>query len=210
MLTPTFDVWCRRIIVDDGWLDCLSLSEDRFQLTTRPLVSVGPRSVILGPSSSKSESGGEETGGAAAEAVTEEPADVIVLANRFDTSTYLHRINIRNGEGKSMHDVWRAQGGPGAYISTTVHGFPNFFMVLGPNGVGGHSSVILASENVAGYVLPHFVAKVLCGAARTVEVKEEAERRYTADVQRRSRDKVWQGCRGGYIADSGWNSAICP
>ncbi|KAK8093492.1 FAD/NAD(P)-binding domain-containing protein [Apiospora hydei] len=195
MLTPTFGVGCKRIIIDDGWLDCLSL-HDRFELTTRPLVSVGEKSVS-----------GDEKG--ASEPLTK-PADVIILANGFETSTYLHRVTIRNGAGKSLHDVWRAQGGPGAYLSTAVHGFPNFFMVLGPNAVSGHSSAILASENVAGYALRHFVGKVLSGEARTVEVREEAERRYTADVQRRSLDKVWQGCRGGYIAESGWNSSICP
>ncbi|KAK7949261.1 uncharacterized protein PG986_010147 [Apiospora aurea] len=202
MLTPTFGVGCKRIIIDDGWLDCLSL-HDRFELTTRPLVSVSERSVVLGPSPES----GDEKG--ASEPLTK-PADVIILANGFETSTYLHRITIRNGAGKSLHDVWREQGGPGAYLSTAVHGFPNFFMVLGPNAVSGHSSAILASENVAGYALRHFVAKVLSGEARTVEVREDAERRYTADVQRRSLDKVWQGCRGGYIAESGWNSSICP
>ncbi|KAK8086053.1 hypothetical protein PG994_001027 [Apiospora phragmitis] len=217
MLTPTFGVGCKRIIVDDGWLDCLSL-QDRFELTTRPLVSIGERSVVLGPSpaSETGPGGDDEKGGTASSSsgnpstVITQPADVIVLANGFETSTYLHRLTIRNGAGQSLHDVWRAQGGPGAYLSTAVHGFPNYFMVLGPNAVSGHSSAILASENVAGYALTHFVSKVLRGEARTVDVRGDAERRYTADVQRRSVDKVWQGCRGGYIAESGWNSSICP
>ncbi|KAK8078263.1 FAD/NAD(P)-binding domain-containing protein [Apiospora saccharicola] len=202
MLTPSFGVGCKRIIIDDGWLDCLSL-HDRFELTTRPLVSVGETTVTLGPSPEPGDVKG------ASDPVTQ-PTDVIVLANGFETSTYLHRVTIRNGAGQSLRDAWRAQGGPGAYMSTAVHGFPNLFMVLGPNAVSGHSSAILASENIAGYVLPHFVSKVLSGEARTVEVKEDAERRYTTDVQRKSRDKVWQGCRGGYIAESGWNSSICP
>ncbi|KAK8135026.1 FAD/NAD(P)-binding domain-containing protein [Apiospora sp. TS-2023a] len=181
MLTPTFGVGCKRIIIDDGWLDCLSL-HDRFELTTRPLVSVGERSVGLGPSPES----GDEKG--ATEPLTE-PAGVIVLANGFETSTYLHRVTIRNGAGQSLQDIWRVPGGPGAYMSTDVHGFPNLFTVLGPNAVSRHSSAILASENIAGNVLPNFVARVLSGEARTVEVEEDAERWYTADVQRRSRDK---------------------
>lgn len=208
MLTPDFGVGCKRIIIDDGWLECLGL-QDRVELSTRPLVSVGARTVVLGPLVTNGTTSDDES----STSVITKPADVIILANGFETSTYLHRIKIQNAAGKSLHDVWRAKekgrGGPGAYLSTAVHGFPNFFMVLGPCSVSGHSSAILASENVAGYAL-NFVRLVLSGEARTVEVKLDAERRYTADVQERSADKVWQTCRGGYISETGWNSSICP
>ncbi|PGH00651.1 hypothetical protein AJ80_09141 [Polytolypa hystricis UAMH7299] len=201
MLTPSFGVGCRRIIIDDGWFDCLNLPN--VELTTRPLVSVNERSVLLGPdpsiSSPTSYNGGETT----------RPADVIILANGFETSTYLHRLKIRGTNGKYLHDVWNERGGPSAYLSTAIHGFPNFFMLLGPNAVSGHTSAILASENVANYAL-RFISLMLKGKVQTVEVKERAESDYTAEVQRRSIDKVWQTCRNGYIAPNGWNSSICP
>ncbi|KAI1144970.1 hypothetical protein F4825DRAFT_445048 [Nemania diffusa] len=204
MLRPDFGVGCRRIIIDCGWLESLAI-QDRFELTTRPLLSVTSRGVVLGPLPTK---GASLEDNASASVVTK-PADIIILANGFDTSTYLHRIRIVNAAGKSLHDVWRENGGPGAYLSTAVSGFPNFFMVLGPCSVSGHSSAILATENVAGYII-NFVKLVLSGEARTVEVKVEAERQYTAEVQRRSVDKIWQDCKGGYISKNGWNSSICP
>ncbi|KAL0780515.1 hypothetical protein CaCOL14_001850 [Colletotrichum acutatum] len=205
MLTPHFGVGCRRIIVDGGWLESLSLPN--VELTNRPLVSIEPQGVVLGPrpegrsSASNNEKRHCET--------ILKPADVILLANGFETSTYLHRLKVQGRDGALLHDVWQANGGPGAYLSTAVHGFPNFFMVLGPNSVSGHSSAILASENVAGYAL-NFLKLVLSGQARTVEVQLEAEQSYTADVQRRSLDKVWQTCHNGYIQIDGWNSSICP
>lgn len=201
MLTPSFGVGCRRIIIDDGWLDCLSLSN--VELTTRPLVSVNERGVVLGPEPSilspTKNNGGYST----------KSADVIILANGFETSTYLHRLKVRGTNGKYLHDVWNERGGPSAYLSTAIHGFPNFFMILGPNAVSGHSSAILASENVANYAL-QFISLILKGKAETVEIKERAEKDYTAEVQRRSMDKVWQTCKNGYIAPNGWNSSICP
>lgn len=201
MLTPSFGVGCRRVIVDDGWLDSLSLPN--VELTTRSLVSVNECRVVLGPepsiSSSTTNNGDLST----------LPADVIILANGFETSTYLHRVKIRGRKGKYLHGVWNERGGPSAYLSTAIHGFPNFFMILGPAGVSGHNSAILATENVASYALK-FISLILKGKAQTVEIKERADKDYTAEVQRRSMDKVWQTCRGGYIEPNGWNGSVCP
>lgn len=137
------------------------------------------------------------------------PLDVIVLANGSDNSTCLHRVTFRNGEGRPLHAVWRSQGGRGACTSIAVHGVPSFFMAMGPNAAGGHSPATLAREDIAGHVLLNFVAEVPSRRARTVDVKVVAEHRYTADVQRWLKDKVWQGCRGGHMVDLGWNSSVC-
>ena len=201
MLTPSYGVGCKRIIVDGGWLDCLKLPN--VELTTRPLLSVNERSVVLGPEPADSKS--TKT----SRSICTKSADVIILANGFETSTYLHRLKVQGIDGVSLQDVWKERGGPSAYLSTAVHGFPNFFMILGPNAVSGHSSAILASENVANYAL-QLISPILRGEAYRVEIKEEAERSYTAEVQTRTRNKVWQTCRNGYIAQNGWNSSICP
>ncbi|GKT58050.1 monooxygenase, flavin-binding [Colletotrichum tofieldiae] len=205
VLTPRFGVGCRRIIVDGGWLESLSLPN--VELTTRPLRSIESHAVVLGPQPGQPQH--MDCDDDKAIRPMKKPADVIILANGFETSTYLHRIKVQGRNGLYLHDVWEANGGPGAYLSTAVHGFPNFFMVLGPNSVSGHSSAILASENVAGYAL-NFIKLVLSGQARAIEVRMEAEQEYTADVQKRSLDKVWQACKSGYITEGGWNSSICP
>ena len=201
MLTPSFGVGCKRIIIDDEWFSCLNLPN--VELTTRPLLSVNERSVVLGPEPPTSATRRNNEDG-----VTK-PTDVIILANGFENLAYLHRLKVQGTNGKYLQDIWKERGGPSAYLSTAIHGFPNFFMILGPNAVSGHSSAILASENVTNYVM-HFISLILSGEAHTVEIKEKAEKDYTADVQRRSRDKVWQTCRNSYIAQDGWNSSICP
>lgn len=84
-------------------------------------------------------------------------------------------------------------------------------MIFGPNTATGHSSVILASENMVEYTLK-FVDKILRGEATTVEVKREAEQAYTTDIQRKLKDTVWAsgGCASWYLTDNGWNGTVLP
>jgi len=92
-----------------------------------------------------------------------------------------------------------------------MDGFPNFFIIFGPNTATGHSSVIMASENMIQYVLK-FIKPVLKGDVSTVEVKKEAEIAYTADIQVKLKKTVWMsgGCGSWYYDKSGWNSTLLP
>ena len=91
-----------------------------------------------------------------------------------------------------------------------MDGYPNFFMIFGPNTATGHSSVILASENMVKYSLK-FIKKILDGDADTVEVKREAEEAYTEDLQRACSKSVMNsgGCHNWYVND-GWNGTVYP
>merc|ERR1711977_507955 len=102
-------------------------------------------------------------------------------------------------------------GGAQAYMGLAMDGFPNFFMVFGPNTATGHSSVILASENAVNYILK-FVKGVLQGDVKTWEVKESAERAYTEWVQKELQNSLYNtgGCRNWYVNDQGWNSSAYP
>jgi len=110
-----------------------------------------------------------------------------------------------------------------------MDGFPNFFMIFGPNTATGHSSVILASENMVNYSL-QFVKQIINRDVNTVEVKREAEEAYTADVQKSLKHTVWMdggmftsgvcmlrpttdipsGCSSWYYDKNGWNASVFP
>lgn len=89
--------------------------------------------------------------------------------------------------------------------------FPNFFLIFGPNTATGHSSVVMASENMVGYSLK-FIKLILNGEAKSVEVKKEAEMTYTAELQEALKDTVWKsgGCSSWYVNKDGWNSTVYP
>lgn len=74
------------------------------------------------------------------------PADVIVLATGFQTNKFVPYMEVIGRDSKSLAEHWRQYDGPAAYNSTAVHGFPNFFMLLGPNSATGHTSSLMAAE----------------------------------------------------------------
>jgi cation diffusion facilitator CzcD-associated flavoprotein CzcO len=208
IMTPNYEVFCKRRVVDEGWYDCLQ--KPNVEITTLPLTSIHPKSVTLGPGRlyppmSRTDS----------KAPTDErtvPADVIILANGYETTQWLHPLEVTGRSGRSLYKTWEERGGPQGYLGTAMDGFPNFFMVFGPNTATGHSSVILASENMVNYAL-NFIGPILKGEIRTAEVKESAERAWTEQLQKELQRSVFMsgGCKNWYTDEkSNWNATVYP
>jgi cyclohexanone monooxygenase len=98
-----------------------------------------------------------------------------------------------------------------AYKGTSITGFPNLFMLLGPNTGLGHNSVVFMIEAQIGYVADALRTMRERGAT-TLEVTRQAMEAYDADVQRRLEGTVWNtgGCASWYLDDHGRNSTIWP
>ena len=207
MLTPDYGVGCKRRIFDETWFP--SLSNPAIELSTLPLTSIQPRGVTLGPGRTYPDPADHDS-----KVPNEErklPADVIVLANGFETKNWLHPLKVAGKDGRLMQDVWDERGGAQGYMGTAMDNYPNLFMIFGPNTATGHSSVILASENMVNYSL-HFIRKILSGDVNTFEVKKEAEIKWTKTMQENLKDTVWTstGCRSWYKDEKGWNSTVYP
>lgn len=207
ILTPDYGVGCKRRILDVNWFP--SLNDPKILLTTQPLTSIQPQGVTLGPGRTY-----PDPKDADSKAPTEEiklPADTIILANGFELTTWLHPLKIYGKDGKLMQDVWDERGGPQAYMGSAMDGYPNLFIIFGPNTATGHSSVILASENMVEYSLK-FIERILNGDVKTVEVKHEAEVSWTKKIQEKLKDTVWMngGCHSWYKTANGWNATAYP
>jgi len=203
MLTPDYGVGCKRRIFDKRWYQ--SLNDEKVELTTQPLTRVEEDNVVIGPG---------VTYPADAKSDLPErrvPADIIVLANGFDTTRWLHPLRVAGKGGKDLVEIMDERGGAQAYQGTAMDGFPNFFVIFGPNTATGHSSVVMASENMVNYSLK-FLKLLLSGDASTVDVKHEAEVKYTAMIQRALKDTVFMsgGCSSWYFTNDGWNSTVYP
>ncbi|KAL8944088.1 MAG: hypothetical protein Q9216_000679 [Gyalolechia sp. 2 TL-2023] len=205
MLTPDYSIGCKRRIFDKAWFQ--SLNDPKIELTTKPITKVSPYSITIGPGRQYPDPSDTES-----KVPTEEetiPADVIVLGNGFEVTTWLHPLRIRGKDGEYMQDVWDARGGPQAYLGLAMDGFPNLFIIFGPNTATGHSSVVLASENMVEYTIK-VIKKILHGDITTAEIKKKSEVAWTKTVQERLKGTVYNaGCHNWYQTD-GWNATGYP
>lgn len=177
-------------------------------LSTRPLTHIHEDRVTLGPIH---ESQILEDVKVVANSTEVIRADVIILANGFETLNWLHPLEVIGRGGKSLEEVYNERGGPQMYMGSAMDGFPNFFVIFGPNTVTGHSSVVLATENMVNYAMK-LAEPILKGDAHSVEVKQEAEMAWTADIQKSLKKRIWNigGCGNWYKGEDGWNSTTYP
>lgn len=175
LLIPDFPIGCKRRIFDPNYLR--SLRSEKIHLTNSPILEVVPEGVRT------------------KDGITE--ADAIVLAIGFQTNGYLGDVEVVGKGGKTLAQHWEAAGGPGAYNATMLNGFPNFFMILGPNTTTGHTSTIIAIENAVNYSM-RVIKPILTGHALSIDVTKEAEDSYTDDIQEALKDRVWRSCDNWY------------
>lgn len=207
MLTPNYGLGCKRRVLEGEWLSCLQ--QPNIELTTKPLQSIQPKGVTLGPG--RHYPPVSEVENDVSPETAEIPADAIILSNGYETKSYLHPLRIHGRGGKEIQDVWHERGGPQAYMGVAMDGFPNFFCIFGPNTATGHSSVILATENSVEFTLK-FIKPVLAGDVGTYEIKESAQRHWAQDIQAALKRSVWTsgGCRSWYQTENGWNATAYP
>jgi hypothetical protein len=98
-----------------------------------------------------------------------------------------------------------------AYLGTTIAGFPNAFMITGPNTGLGHSSIVYMIESQIAYIIDGLAA-MQRSRASVIEVRPEVERAYNAELQRKLERTVWNsgGCRSWYLDASGRNTTLWP
>ncbi|SDY68988.1 hypothetical protein SAMN05660209_03457 [Geodermatophilus africanus] len=188
-LTPDYAIGCKRVIVSDDYLP--ALTRPNVELVASPVAEVRAHSVV-------------DADG------TEHEVDAIVYGTGFRVMDLplAHRLTGR--EGRTLSERW-AEGGAQAHRGTTVAGFPNLFLLLGPNTVLGHSSVVLMIEAQIGYVLAALGAMERAGAG-ALEVRRPAQDAYNAQLQAALTDTVWNagGCRSWYRDEHGRNVTLWP
>jgi cation diffusion facilitator CzcD-associated flavoprotein CzcO len=187
-LTPDYTIGCKRIL----------LSSDYYPALTRPHVDL-----VTEPVARITEHGLACADGRAYD------ADVIVYGTGFKTVDAVAELNVSGRDGIKLQDVWR--GGVEAYHGITVPGFPNFFLLLGPNTGLGHNSVIFMIESQVQHILSCLRLLARQGG-ETIEVKTSALRRFNRGIQRRLGRAVWSegGCTSWYLDAAGVNRALWP
>ncbi|HET8758434.1 MAG TPA: NAD(P)/FAD-dependent oxidoreductase [Solirubrobacteraceae bacterium] len=186
-VTPTDEVGCKRIMLTDDWYPTL----------TRPNVSlVTDRIAAVTPGGIRTADGRER------------PADAIVLATGFKTHDFVAPMEIAGADGRTLAGAWA--GRPRAYYGLTVPGFPNMFLIYGPNTNGGTGSVISTIEAGMNHVLAALRELDRTGATRIELTRERAEA-FDRDMRRALAGTVWaSGCTNWYVDENGFDANQWP
>jgi cyclohexanone monooxygenase len=188
-VTPHFRLGCKRVLRSNTYYP--ALAADNTDLVTDPIDRVTSDAIVTADG-------------------LEHPVDVIVVATGFHTTDLPIAGHIVGRDGLSLAQVW-ADGGMAAYKGTTVHGFPNLFLVVGPNTGQGHSSMIFIIESQVAYLRDAIRAMRADGLA-AIEPRADAQRRWNAGLQKRMRRTVWNtgGCSSWYLDEHGKNTVLWP
>ena len=187
-LTPDYQIGCKRILFSNDYYP--ALTRPNVDVVTTPIARITPTGVVT-------------TDG------TERACDTIVLGTGFEVSAGLTRMPILGRDGIDLADHWK-RSGIGAHLGMTVAGYPNLFLLAGPNTVLGHSSMVFMIEAQVRYVMQALHLLKRRGASY-VEVREDAQERFVDGVQRELGDTVWQsGCNSWYLDAAGRNSTTWP
>jgi cation diffusion facilitator CzcD-associated flavoprotein CzcO len=186
-VTPDYKAGCKRILPSNKWYPALGASN--VELVTSGVKEIRRNSVV-------------DEGG------VEREVDVIVFGTGFKVTDMPVGHQVRGRHGLTLVEHW--DGSPRAHLGLTVSGFPNFFLMLGPNTGLGHSSMVYMIESQIAHVMEALRALDANGA-KTVEVRQEVLDRYNAKVDEQLEGTVWNtGCKSWYLDDTGRNSTLWP
>jgi cation diffusion facilitator CzcD-associated flavoprotein CzcO len=186
-VTPDYDIGCKRILPSNKWYP--AISQPNVDLVEGGVEEVRGNAVV-GPDG------------------VEREVDVIIFGTGFEVTDMPASRRLRGRDGELLSDVWR--GSPKAYMGSTVAGFPNFFMLLGPNTGLGHSSMVYMIESQIAYLMDALRTMDSEGA-ETIEVRGETARAYNEAIDQRMQGTVWNtGCQSWYLDDTGRNGTLWP
>lgn len=179
-LVPDYPVGCKRILISD----------DYYATLLRPDVSVElDRIARVEPGSVVTEGGHRHE------------VDVLLLGTGFRTTEFLAPMRVRGRGGRDLNDEWAK--GAHAHLGVAVSGFPNFFMLYGPNTNLGHNSIIFMIEAQSRYVA-RAIRYLHDAGLRWMDVRPDVMDRYNTTVQRQADQTVWVAdCHSWYKNEHG-------
>ncbi len=194
-LNPLYTLGCKRVLLSDDFYH--TMTRPNVELVTAGIREVQPHEIVT------------QDGRTYA-------CDVIVCATGFRPFNPSLGIDIRGRDGRTLADDWREA--PEGFRGVAVAGYPNYFMLMGPNSGLGHNSVIFMIEAQVRYVL-QCLNWIAAGRLNPVEVRPDKQRTFNENLRKRFRKTVWQSkrgsawqlpCRSWYVDAKGRNSTLWP
>jgi len=187
-LEPNYRIGCKRILISNDFYP--ALAQPNVELVTDSIRAITPNGIVTADG-------------------TERELDTIILGTGFHVTDMPVAEWVHSGDGRTLAEAW--DGSPQAYLGATVAGFPNLFLLVGPNTGLGHNSIVFMIESQLHYLMEclRFMNR---GGLDIIEVREHVQRRYNEEIQRRLQGTVWTsgGCVSWYLDEHGKNTTIWP
>lgn len=186
-VTPDYAMGCKRVLISNDWYP--ALQKPNVHLVTEPISAIEPAGVRTKD-----------------EALHD--ADVLIYATGFKAMDMLNPAVIVGRGGRVLNEEWQSH--PEAFYGVTVSGYPNLFLLMGPNTGLGHNSMIFMIESQIRYTMS--ALKTLdAHAAAAMDVRRPIQDAFNAELERRMAKTVWKsGCASWYLTADGKASAIWP
>lgn len=175
-VTPKYQLGCKRVLVSDDYYP--TLNRENVEVVTEGIEEIREKSVVTKDG-------------------VERPVDILIYGTGFRATEPLIGCRVVGKGGVEIHDAWKQR--MSAYLGITVTGFPNLFILLGPNTGLGHNSVVLMIEAQVRYAVE--CLKLMRRKKQQVfEVKEGIQSSFVEEIYRRMKGTVWQsgGCHSWY------------
>lgn len=186
--TPDYEIGCKRVLFTSDWYS--TLARGNVELLDEPLERVTAAGVI-----------GSDG--------VERPTDAILFGTGFRSHDFVAPMEIRGLDDRELTAVWADK--PEAHLGTGVSGFPNMFVLYGPNTNHGSGSVVYTLESQFNQVVDA-AERLRAGRLRYLQVRPEAQARFGEEMTERSADTVWikGGCANWYVNEEGQNTNNWP
>jgi len=184
LTTPDYEFGCKRVLFTSAWYE--TLRRDNVELVGDEVERVTPTGLVAADG-------------------RERAADTIIWGTGFRAQDFVAPLEVRGLEGRELNEVWESR--PGAHLGMTVAGFPNLFLLYGPNTNHGSVSIPYMLECQFRYVLDA-ARRLREGRLRYLDVRAEAQARWQREIDERSPTTVWVegGCESWYVDGEGHNT----
>ena len=187
-LTPKFTIGCKRMLISNTYFP--AIARDNVDLVTDPIQRVNAHSITTADG-------------------TERPIDVLIVCTGFHVTDSPTFELVHGREGESLAQMWGREG-MSAHKGTTIHGFPNLSVLMGPATGLGHSSMIYMIESQVNYFMDMLKTKRRHGAD-VAEVSARAQGEWNDWIRDRLPETVWvTGCGSWYLDEHGNAPAVWP
>ena len=187
-LMPNYVIGCKRVLLSNNYFS--TLKKPNVHLVTDAIEQITPNGI-------RTRDGSEHL------------LDIIIACTGFLAAEEGSPFPVYGLDNKELNEQWKQ--GPSAYLGTTVSGFPNFFIMTGPNTALGHNSMIYMIESQANYVMS--AVKIIRETPSVAfNIPQQAQADYNHTLQKQLARTVWNtgGCSSWYLASNGLNTTLWP